>query len=159
MSRPPSPLPDPITRTDEQLLRAIDRIYRELDQDLEQSGSSCAACGDCCHLVDYGHELWLTEYELAYLFETCGVRAPSTPGVCPYLEQGRCAARAGRALSCRIFHCELDRRVQERLHETYLGRLRGLAADRGGELGYGELLASLSAARGCQTGNMPRAKE
>jgi len=159
VSRPPAPLPNPSVRADQQLLAALAEIYRDLTRDLERAGATCAACGDCCHLADYGHELWLTEVELAYLLRASGARVPTASGVCPYLEDGRCAAREGRALSCRIFHCDLDRAIQHRLHEKYLERLRGVAAGRGIELGYGELLASLAEAARGQAGSIPRANE
>jgi hypothetical protein len=105
------------------------------------------------------HELWLTNLELAHLVDRFGSRPVDEPGVCPYLEDGRCAARSRRALSCRVFHCELARGFQERLHESYLERLSGLAARVGLELAYGELLSSLVALAGDQTGSRPRTSE
>jgi Fe-S-cluster containining protein len=141
------------------VFEALEAIYRDLDREIEGLGVECAACGECCHLDAYGHELWLTDLELAYLAHRCGLRAPTVPGVCPYLEQGRCAARAGRSLSCRIFHCELDSAEQERLHEAYLQQVRRLDRDRCPEIGFGELLASLAAAAGDQAGTIPRTNE
>jgi hypothetical protein len=137
-------------------LEALDAVYRDLDRELERIGAACDACGRCCHLASYGHELWLTDLELAFLVRRCGVRRPTEPGVCPYLEGDRCGARGGRALSCRIFHCQLDRRVLERLHEVYLERVRGLRAGDGVEIGYGELLASLEIVEVSQAGINPR---
>lgn len=148
MSRAAAPLPAPFLIADEHLLDALERLYRDLGRELERLGASCEACGECCRLAEYGHELWLTDLELAYLVHHVAPRAPVVPGVCPYLEDGRCAARDGRALSCRIFHCGLDRELQERLHEEYLERLRRLGAARGSEVGYGELLATLAVAAG-----------
>lgn len=145
MSRPAAPLPTPLPRVDSSLVEALEGIYRDLERDLELEGASCSACGDCCHLATRGHELWLTGHELAYLVHLSGLRAPAKPGLCPYLERDRCAARQGRALGCRIFHCELDPAIQERLHQEYHERLRALAAARGEEDTFGELLASLSA--------------
>lgn len=145
MSRPPAPLPLPLPRVDASLLEALAGLYRELEVDLTREGATCSACGDCCHLAARGHELWLTGHELSYLVHLSGRREPTTPGVCPYLEGDRCAARQGRSLGCRIYHCELDPAIQERLHQQYFERLRLLVAARGEEGTFGELLASLSA--------------
>jgi Fe-S-cluster containining protein len=159
VSRPPSPLPLPLLRADAGLTVELRRLYDELEQDLAEVGASCAACGDCCHLAEFGHELWLTNLELMYLVDRSGARPLAEPGVCPYLESGRCAAHRARALSCRVFHCELSRGIQERLHEAYLEGLARLAAREGVELAYGELLASLAALAGDQTGSRPRTSE
>lgn len=119
-------------------------IYRDLDRELKEMGAVCEACGRCCRLASFGHELWLTDVELAYLIETRGVRAPREPGVCPYLESGACTAREGRALGCRIFFCSIESEVYERLYERYLERIQALCGARGREVFYGELLAGLS---------------
>jgi hypothetical protein len=145
------------------VLEGLSTIYRDLDADLGRLEAACSGCGDCCHLGAYGHELWLTNLELAALVAATGARAPVVPGVCPYLEDGHCAARNGRALSCRIFHCDLERSDQERLHEAYLTRVTRLAEETGVSLAYGELLASLAAlatsAKTDQSGSMPLTNE
>ncbi len=106
--------------------------------------AACEACGRCCRLASFGHELWLTEVELSYLLETRGAEAPREPGVCPYMENGACTAREGRALGCRIFFCNMEVEVSERRYGRYLEFIRRLCDERGRPVYYGELLASLS---------------
>jgi len=159
VSRPPSPLPLPLPPADAVLTAELRRLYEDLEGDLAALGASCDECGECCRLDEYGHQLWLTGLELSYLLDCVAPRPPVEPGVCPYLVSGACTARSGRALSCRVFHCELPQEVQERIHEEYLERVAGLAAGAGWEPTYGELLASLEAVAADQTGSRPRTRE
>ena len=82
-----------------------------------------------------------------FLINIHGLKRPIKEGVCPYLEDGLCGAREGRALGCRIFFCEGDRAIQEQLYEKYLGKIQELFSMPGNELYYGELLQTLKEAR------------
>ena len=123
----------------EDIDRALAELYRDLDAELAERGAACEACGRCCRFAEFGHELWLTDAEVAFLGARHGARAVCERGVCPYLDGGKCAAREGRALSCRTFHCSLPRDVVEELTERYLGLVRALAARAERPLEYAEL--------------------
>jgi Fe-S-cluster containining protein len=119
-------------------------IYGSLTEEISSGTEArCEACGDCCRFTDWGHELRLTQLELWVLLTLHGARSVEEPGVCPYLEHGRCAARDGRALGCRVFFCKASAGFAEQLYERYLTRLKNLAAVNDLELEYGELLESL----------------
>ena len=123
-------------------LKSLAEIYEQLSQDL-LDGSPCRSCGDCCNFEKFGHELRVTHIELFYLIQKHGLRRPKKEGVCPYLEDGLCIARDGRALGCRVFFCDADKANQEQLYEKYLGRIRDLSSDGRINAYYGEFLSSL----------------
>jgi Fe-S-cluster containining protein len=144
VTRSPAPLPLPLLRLEPPLIEALETLYEELARELRSIPARCDACGSCCHLARAGHELWLTAVELAYLFRAAGPRPLLEAGLCPYLEGERCAARSGRALGCRIYHCGLPTPVLEDLGERYQRRLLEVMRVHGLEPAYGELLASLA---------------
>ena len=123
--------------------RALRDLYRALELELAGKGARCAACGRCCRFAEFGPELWLTSAELAFLVARHGRRAPVDGGDCPYLEDGLCAAREGRALACRTFHCELPRETVEEITNRYVDAVRRLAREADLPLEYAELSASL----------------
>jgi hypothetical protein len=142
--RPPAPLPLPLPRLAPAQTDFLRALYRELAAELQAAGAACDACGRCCHLVERGHELWLTDTELALLLREAGSPGLCDGNSCPYLEGDRCRARSGRALGCRVYHCQLPRPTVERLAETYHRRLVEGLRRIGHEPAYGELLASLA---------------
>jgi len=127
--------------------RELQQLYDELDKELSALGAACTACGDCCRFTAFGHELWLTSLELTVLLDAAGQGTGASDGTCPFQSEGRCTARDGRALGCRIFHCRLDPSAMERLHETFMERLRELHARHDLDMTWGEFLSSLSALR------------
>jgi hypothetical protein len=134
------------------LSERLRELYTRLDRALAREDVSCRGCGECCHLERFGHQAWLTNLELAYLLE-CHPRTFSTStssaGVCPYLDGERCAAREGRTVSCRVFHCDgADDDTLAALYEKTLTAIRALAAQFDVVLEYGELLSSLQVQRG-----------
>ena len=127
--------------------KGLARIYWDLSKDLEGNPTPCLSCGDCCDFKKFDHEIRLTHIELLFLINNHGLKRPLGDGVCPYLKEGRCGARVGRALGCRIFFCGADQSRSEGLYEIYLGRIRELALETGPDVYFGELLASLEDAR------------
>jgi Fe-S-cluster containining protein len=166
MLRAAVPLHDPPPALDAAARTALDALYSDLDRELPPGGADCRACGACCRLAEWGHELRATPLELALLVERHGARAPAVPGVCPYLDDGRCSARSGRLLGCRAFRCGLPATVVEDACARAFERLRALHAERGIPFEQGDLLASLEwmiergrGARGAQVGNRPATSE
>ncbi len=84
----------------------------------------CLASGACCKFEEYGHRMYVTGLEAAFvvaridaaraqraqnplhLFE---VREAHTRGDCPYLANGHCSEHVERPLGCRIFFCDQQR--------------------------------------------------
>ena len=144
MDRHPAGLPLPLPRLTTTVRNEIKNLYETLDAQLRNLELTCRACGDCCDLNRFGHELWLSNLELAYLLDSAEPGSCSVDGVCPYRLEGKCTARIGRALGCRVFHCDLDAASMESITEAYLEKLRKIASAHGLNIEYGELSSSLS---------------
>ena len=148
MSHTKAPLPRPLPRLDDHVQTQLEQLYERLDDALRAVDASCGGCGACCNFGQYDHELWLTNLELAYLVEKEGERPVEEAGICPYLNGTKCTAREGRALGCRVFHCETVETILEQLSEKYMEEITQIAKDAKIDLTYGELLASLSVETG-----------
>ena len=134
----------PLPRLTLTVRNEIKNLYEALDAQLRNLEAACRACGDCCDLNAFGHELWLTNLELAYLLDSAKPGSRSEDGVCPYRLDGKCTARVGRALGCRVFHCNLDAASMENITEVCLEKMKKIATAHGLDIEYGELLSSLS---------------
>ncbi|MDD5305824.1 MAG: hypothetical protein PHU25_00745 [Deltaproteobacteria bacterium] len=143
MGRLPSPLPRPVNPLDTRIRQALAALYDELDRETSRRGWECSACGSCCRFREYGHELWLTDVELAFLVDGAGSREVRDDGACPYLDGDACAARGCRAFGCRACFCRAGPGEGEALFEIHFRRLREVLATLGIDPEYGELLASL----------------
>ncbi|MGQ0613402.1 MAG: hypothetical protein ACT4PV_06675, partial [Planctomycetaceae bacterium] len=63
----------------------------------------CERSGRCCRFREAGHELWLTRVEYDEMVARGGPPAPGDGSVCPWLRDGLCSNREGRALACRTY--------------------------------------------------------
>jgi len=81
----------------------------------------CLASGACCHFEAYGHRMYLSGLEAAFVvarIDAARARQAANPlrvlevasarerGDCPYLAGGLCGAHEERPLGCRIYFCD-----------------------------------------------------
>ena len=85
---------------------------------------SCELSGRCCRFREAGHELYLTRIEYDEMVARGGTRS-ADPDACPWLEQGLCANREGRALGCRTYFCSDEASAAE-VTETFHAEIRAL---------------------------------
>lgn len=108
-------MPDP----SEQARVALREIYARVAEDLAARPELfCELSGRCCRFREAGHELYLTRLEFEEMV-ACGGPRPADPDACPWLENGLCANREGRALACRTYFCSDEAQaaaVTERWH-------------------------------------------
>ena len=108
---------------------ALRAIYDDLAKAVEHRGAQCWLSGRCCHFDAFGHRLYVTALEIAWVETYAGM--PSTPVVrgeaCPYQVKHQCSIHATRPLGCRIFFCQEGTEAwQQDLYETKLDALRDL---------------------------------
>ncbi len=115
----------------------------------------CLASGACCRFEEYGHRMYLSGLEAAFVIRRIDasraararnplrtlaidsplsvdeVAAAQTRGDCPYLHLGHCDAHLERPLGCRIFFCDqgadgLGAAWQNDLYESTHNEIRAL---------------------------------
>lgn len=128
---------------------AMRNFYRDLDEELSGLEVSCRGCGCCCHFDVVDHILYASGLERRYLVRVAGPQplADAEPeqlawGLrCPYQSGGRCQAREGRALGCRLYHCDWPDGVDEDMvYQRWHERLKRLHDELGEEWDYRPLL-------------------
>jgi hypothetical protein len=141
----------------EELRRKVFELYREVDQEVARAGPVCVASGRCCRFKEYGHTLFLSALEADVLLAAAPpYEQPVSADFCPFQKGNLCTARAPRPLGCRVYYC--DPAYQETgnaITETYLRRLKELAALHGAEWQYAPLHVFLNAAPQRQTPENP----
>ncbi len=124
-------------------------LYAELDAAVAAQGPVCQISGRCCRFQEYGHTLFLSAAEAAYLISEAPepVRPLDESQTCPWQDaRGRCTAREARPLGCRVFFC--DPAYQEAapaISEHFVSRLKRLAERHGLPWNYAPLHRHLHA--------------
>ncbi len=125
----------------------LTEFFADLDAAVAEHKPHCDQSGRCCKFDSYGHRLYATTLEAAWLTTTNPPPQTSDPQTlssqarqttisltqfvshdgCPYQVQGLCTAREHRPMGCRIYFCESEGQGwQEALYESFLTRLRQL---------------------------------
>jgi len=109
----------------------LTKLYDEVDEMIRSASPVCELSARCCRFKEFGHDLFLTSLEHEYLLASGEVAVSRfAPGEnCPWqAESGRCTARKGRPLGCRVFFCDpaYAERMPE-IMESAIGRLRHIS--------------------------------
>ncbi|MGL4461440.1 MAG: hypothetical protein ACRC1K_04750 [Planctomycetia bacterium] len=112
---------------------ALHRLYADLDAAIAAHSPRCDASGRCCRFAEYGHTLFLSEWE-ADVLTAAGLKPPAVGEEaaygrdgCPYQVDGLCTARDRRPLGCRVYFCDpafAERQVE--IAEAFVARLKEL---------------------------------
>jgi Fe-S-cluster containining protein len=131
------------------LIHQLSDLYSSVDAEIDRRGPVCWASGRCCNFHAYGHRLYVTALEIAYVMHQYQTRStpqrpgqpdPLTvltdpdqisplkpPGTCPFQIQMLCSIRDIRPLGCRIFFCQKGTQAwQQDLYEKYLTDIKSL---------------------------------
>ena len=72
----------------------LERIYARVDAAVAEGKPKCEASGRCCRFKEWGHTLFLSGFEAAYLLESAPrYDAPTDRAGCPFQVGGLCTAR------------------------------------------------------------------
>ena len=118
-------------------------LYAQLDAEVARLGPVCQLSGRCCRFREYGHTLFVSAMEVAFLLN--GAPDPHRPldhgDTCPWQDSlGRCAAREARPLGCRVYYCApTDPTAVTELSERFISRLKSLAERHGLPWNYAPL--------------------
>jgi hypothetical protein len=126
-------------------------LYSELDREVARLGPICELSGRCCRFQEYGHTLFVSAPEVWFLLGRAPrPQRPLDRGEsCPWQdEKGRCTARNGRPLGCRVYFCDPTyQHVGQEVSEKFIGRLKHLTQDHGLPWNYAPLHHHLKAER------------
>jgi hypothetical protein len=126
----------------------LETLYAELDRELEGLRPLCRQSSRCCRFKEFGHQLWTSELEVDWLLEREALPAAGPEDVCPWLREGRCGAREGRMLGCRIFFCDPGYAgAMNPLYERFHGRIKEIHRVHGIPYAYREFLSELARRR------------
>jgi len=120
---------------------ALRSIYARVDAETAARASfRCELSGRCCRFRESGHELYVTTLEFEEMVARGGRPAPGDGSTCPWLRNGLCANRDGRALACRTYFCSDEGGAAE-VTERYHREIRRLHEERGVPYAYKPLHA------------------
>lgn len=151
---------------DEAVDQALRRMYARLDAAVAERPGVCELSGRCCRFDSFGHRLYVTGLEVAWLvgqidaehrgmlreadLPTGAVGRPMAGGMdgCPFQQQGLCSVHAIRPLGCRIFFCDPAAETwQNDVYEQFLNELRDMHERFDLPYRYMEWRAALAEAR------------
>ncbi len=134
-------------------------LYQSLDEDVAGRGPTCWLSGKCCHFDSYGHRLYVTGLEIAWVManleekdrqrlkEGEGEAIVARDG-CVFQVDGLCGVHEIRPLGCRIYFCDPKAQGwQNDVYEKFQNELRALHNQFGVEYRYMEWRAGLAEAR------------
>ena len=157
--------------------RAIRGMYDDIDATVRAKGPTCWTSGKCCNFNEYGHRMYVTGLEIAWVLEqidhlqrdqshddeqhdrrdvALSVLAPDTDkvdsvGACSYQIDKLCSIHTVRPLGCRVFFCqEGTQHWQQTLYEHVHLEVRALHHAFALPYAYMEWRAGLSAAAGAR---------
>jgi hypothetical protein len=111
------------------LRREVLEVYAEADAAVRAAGPRCDSSGRCCRFTEYGHTLFISQFEADILLESApSYSKPVTRHGCPFQIDNLCTARDARPLGCRIYFCDpAYQDTGNRITEEALTRLKRIA--------------------------------
>ncbi|MCC7388761.1 MAG: YkgJ family cysteine cluster protein [Phycisphaerales bacterium] len=119
---------------DPQIAGELELLYEHIARDTAQRRPRCDQSGRCCDFDAWGHRLYVTGLEAAYL--VARLEHPLTPGAiadararggCPFQRALLCTVHSLRPLGCRAYFCDpTSTDWQQDLTERMLAELRAL---------------------------------
>ena len=130
-------------------VEAVERLYRDLQAEIDARRPLCAISGRCCKFDEYGHRLYVTTIELAAFISRLGaakIPEPSNPGSCPFQSNKVCGVHTIRPFGCRMFFCDPTATDwQQAAYERYHAKLKSLHEELGVPYAYMEWRQALRA--------------
>lgn len=132
-----------------ELRTRVMEIYAEVDAAIAAAAPRCDASGRCCRFTEYGHTLFLSQFEAEILLESApDYDTPVTRDGCPFQIAGKCTARETRPLGCRIYFCDPNFQDQQQtITEAAVAKLKQLADEFETGWNYTPLHSHLNAER------------
>jgi Fe-S-cluster containining protein len=132
---------------------ALRSLYQRLADEVARRSPTCWISGRCCNFEKFGHRLYVTGLEIAWMLRQLDPAALPAPadidlrGPCVFQQNRLCSVHRMRPLGCRIFFCQQGtQQWQQDLYEALLKDLRQLHEESGLPYRYMEWRAGLAEA-------------
>ncbi len=107
-------------------------LYQSLDDAIAVREPTCWASGKCCDFDAYGHRLYVTGLEIAWVVQQLAAHGHDAKaitvdlrGACALQIDGKCSVHPIRPLGCRIYFCQEGTEAwQQRIYEQFQSLLR-----------------------------------
>jgi Fe-S-cluster containining protein len=134
-----------------EVAESVERLYAELQLDIDARKPLCIVSGRCCKFDEYGHRLYVTTLELATFMrrrEGASILESTDPGSCPFQANKLCGVHGIRPFGCRMFFCDATATDwQQAAYERYHAKLKQLHEDLAVPYAYVEWRAALEQLR------------
>lgn len=138
---------------DPQISGELELVYDAIARAVAARRPVCDASGRCCKFEEWGHRLYVTGLEAAYLAARLGreitlpeIARARAEGGCPFQKALLCSVHAIRPLGCRVYYCdETAQEWQMELSERMLSEVKAIHERHGLAYWYGEWRAMLEA--------------
>src|SRR5436309_5566302 len=106
-------------------------VYDAVDRAVAAAGPRCDASGRCCRFEEYGHTLFISQFEAELLLESAPpFEQPVSKASCPFQIDNLCTARDERPLGCRIYFCDPSyQETGQRITEDAIAQLKRIAEE------------------------------
>lgn len=129
----------------DEVLRELGQLYRELDGEIADRRWRCRTCGECCRFARHGQELFCSAPEVEFLMAGSDLSDVVADEACAFLQEARCTRYDRRTLGCRTYFCEAAGGDEmSELSERYVARLKRLHRRFGLAWRYERLSAHLA---------------
>lgn len=117
--------------TESEFRQRLQTIYEQADVAVAEAAPRCEASGRCCRFEEFGHTLFLSQFEADLLLvDAPSFTQPVSRAGCPFQIDNLCTARDGRPLGCRIYFCDPAYETRSfEITETAIAALKQLADD------------------------------
>lgn len=129
--------------------QAVADLYVRLDEAVAARGPTCWVSGRCCQFDTFGHRLYVTGLEIAWVLRRSlnSITTSAVMDSCVFQTNGLCSIHTIRPMGCRVFFCQQGTQDwQHALYETFLSELRQLHEAHGLPYRYLEWRAGLAEA-------------
>jgi hypothetical protein len=136
---------------------AVLAVYAEVNAAVQAASPRCDASGRCCRFTEYGHTLFISQFEAEILLERAPhYEQPVSRDGCPFQVNGLCTTRETRPLGCRIYFCDpsYETRMSE-ITEDAIAQLKRIADTHGTGWHYAPLHHFLNAPRETRPDDSP----
>jgi Fe-S-cluster containining protein len=121
--------------SDDRVADSLKQCHRRWGEQIEAKKPRCDLSGRCCHFDAYGHRLYATGLEIAWVVQGLDeagrsrldeASLPQMDG-CPFQVDNLCTVHTLRPLGCRVYFCDPSSEVwQADFTEQFLGEVKAI---------------------------------